>query len=90
MGKKARGRRRMQDSKDWRDPPEIQHPLSLTFCILFHREKRQEGSGDCKMPKTVVLLRRILTLVIPVLYILFVTGLCLSMLYSYNLYLPVF
>jgi hypothetical protein len=88
--KEAGGRRRLQNTKDFGDPQKNQNPLSVAILFLSCREKRLDGNGGCRMAKTVVLLRRILTLVIPVLYIVFVTGFCLSILDSYNLYLPVF
>jgi hypothetical protein len=48
--------------------------LSLLSGLIHSRKKKPAGSIGGKMPKTVVMLRRILTVIIPFIYIFFVTG----------------
>jgi hypothetical protein len=48
--------------------------LSLLSWFIHSRKQKSAGSVGDKMPKTVVTLRRILTVIIPFIYIFFVTG----------------
>jgi hypothetical protein len=49
-------------------------PLPFLSGFICHRKQKAAGSIGDKMPKTVVMLRRILTVIIPFIYIFFVTG----------------
>jgi len=53
-------------------------PFAFSLCLFIKifcpRKQNPAGSIGRKMPKTVVLLRRILTVFIPFIYIIFVTG----------------
>jgi hypothetical protein len=65
--------------------------LSLLSGFICSRKQKPAGSIGGKMPKTVVTLRRILTVIIPFIYIFFVTGTFILLWYMHTVkktYLP--
>jgi hypothetical protein len=65
--------------------------LSLLSGFICPRKQKPAGSIGGKMPKTVVTLRRILTVIIPFIYIFFVTGTFILLWYMHTVkktYLP--
>jgi hypothetical protein len=63
---------------------------SLLSGFIHSRKQKPAGSIGGKMPKTVVMLRRILTVIIPFIYIFFVTGTFILFWYMHTVYQKVY